>query len=221
MTMGAETAIRGGAGAPDLSRLLRKASKHVPALGVALVVNLGLLALVAFSPRTRPIVESAPIEITLVGSAVRPKPAPPPSPSVRVGARPRSSPIRPELLPREVKPLVLPPPVAEAPSRWAVKPGGGVFGDLDRAVVPSIRLKRGCEKGAFAGMTASEREACRLLRFKPDGPVKPAYPLKDPGGEWAKAAQRQEDRRRPLTQPPVHDCHTDKAMNNLASGCTD
>lgn len=225
MTIGAETADVSGAGVPDLGSLLTWARRRAPALGAALAVNLVLVSLVAFTTRARPVPENPPVEVFLVAPPVMEQARKPRPATAAPLARPRDATPRPDAPAPEVRPLPLPPPVNAPPSRWGVQDDRArpIFGDLDRAVVPDIRIRRDCMNGRLDRMSVADRQACerRLSQFKPNGTPKPEFALKDPNGDWARAAKRQEDRRKPLTEAPVHACRNDRAMNNLASGCTD
>jgi hypothetical protein len=206
------------AAAARLLALAPRLRRQVPALVAAAAVNLLLLGAIALTARPVPTDTAPVIEVTLAApDLLRPEKRQRDAaakPLSRTEPRWRMTPPKAE---SEVAPVVVEPPPAPAPSRWTVRSGG----DLDAAVVPGIREKRSCSPEILDRLDRAARAAClaRLAAAKPDGPAAPTFALKDPGGEWARQAARQAERRKPMSGPPVGDCF-DRPGGHLGGGCT-
>jgi hypothetical protein len=117
--------------------------------------------------------------------------------------------------PASLAPLPLAPSAAPPPGRWTFDPNAGPAGPR------GLGMRDRCARGDTAGLTPQERAAC-LAKWGhyrlPDDPLR--HPeLRDPHGEFARAAAEAEEQRRPMQQAPMGECDVGTEGRNLHRVC--
>jgi hypothetical protein len=212
-----------------LSAYLRR---NAPAVGGAVLVNAALLgAMVLLEREARSPKDTPAIVITLVDTFRRPHPPAGKTPPANRDAR--ASHVQPPT-PRPLLRSAAPPPPGSPPPpepiyqpEWTAPPP--LTRDMDVRPSPwrSLRTRDACANGEFDKLNTEERGRCldRMARYKPDPADGPAgfgkhEKLKDPHGDWARAAAAAEDRRKPMGAAPVHRC-ANTPMPNFDIPCHD
>ncbi len=202
---------------PPRSRMGRRGL----AAGFGLGANLVLIAAILASQHRGPAAVERPMQLVIIPA---PRVEKPPRPHAGAGSNAQApapkTPVWIWDLPRhEPPPSASPAPAGAAPpSLGGVGPGA--LSDLDAAVIPSIHWLRNCAGGYLDRLPQWRREQCAMamLKFRPDGRSGPLG-LKDPHGEFARAAAEAAARRAPMLQAPIHPCNSDRAGSNLGASC--
>jgi hypothetical protein len=223
------------AGAGDTTvetALRRRVRRQGPALGAALLVNLALIAAIVAAERPQ-LFQQRPdaISVTFIDYPIKS------THRSHVTTEPTSKPERergPPTPPPPFAPRLPAPPPAAAPAapvspidkRWATPPTSAKT--LEDAPSPwrSMRMRDHCASAEFWKMPTEDQDRCRTAwaRYKPDAADGPmgfhrGPPLKDPHGDWGRAAAEQEDRRKPMASAPVHPCPLGTPGGNLGVVC--
>ena len=206
--------------------------RHAPAIGGAVLINAALLGTMVMLEREQRLAKDAPeIVVTFVHSVHRMHPpagrGASPDRDARPAAPDHASPrpiLRPSALPPPGSP---PPPEPIYQPEWTAPPP--LTRDMDVRPSPwrSLRTRDACANGEFDKLNTEEKGRCldRMARYKPDPADGPAgfgkhEKLKDPHGDWARAAAAAEDRRKPMGAAPVHRC-ANTPMPNFDIPCHD
>lgn len=206
--------------------------RHAPAVGGAVLVNAALLgAMVMLEREARPPKDADAIEVTFVDTFRRPHPPAGRSAPAREETRPgppdRRAPqpvLRPAANPPPGSP---PPPEPIYQPEWTAPAPSTRDMDVRPSPWRSLRVRDACANGELDKLNTQEKARCldRMARYKPDPAAGPAgfgkhEKLKDPHGDWARAAAAQEDRRKPMGAAPVHRC-ANTPMPNFDIPCHD
>ncbi|MBS0297462.1 MAG: hypothetical protein JSR45_14230 [Proteobacteria bacterium] len=206
--------------------------RHAPAVGGAVLVNAALLgAMVLLERETRATPDSPEIVVTLVDHRPRPHPPAPKQAGPREAPSPQpaaSPPPRPVLRPAAPPPSGSPPPPEPIyQPEWTAPAPSTRDMDVRPSTWRSLRVRDACANGELDKMNTQEKARCidRMAKYKPDPADGPAgfgkhEKLKDPHGDWARAAAAQEDRRKPMGAAPVHRC-ANTPMPNFDIPCHD
>jgi hypothetical protein len=208
-------------------RLAARLRGHGPAFLAALALNAGFVTAMALFARTDSARPERVVEAVLVRpEAVRSEPRA----AVRqAGDRRRRRSVAPASAPSVVLPYSPPQAAPGSASgsaavdlRWKVDTSPW----SRRAFVPSpltsLEKKARCAEGEFDRLPTEERDAClKTWGEPPKGPSGwGGPPARDPGGGFGRAAAKAEDKRRPMTKPPIGPCAIDRPGSNLGFGCS-
>jgi hypothetical protein len=125
--------------------------------------------------------------------------------------------------PTVIAPPPLPPP---PPAKWTPQPDVRSRLDDQPSVQRDLRAGAACAKGELWKLSRAEQDRClarwgKVNRPNPDQ-VWRREPPPDPSGEFTRAAEAAEERRRPMQKAPLHDCDKDgTTKSNLPFACHD
>lgn len=200
-----------------MGRAVPLARRWGPASAAAAAINAALLAsLILTEPKARPVVEPS-FQVSILPLRHTHSDT-----HHDRSARTRTLVPRAAERPVHASPPPPAPPLPSPPQRWRVDIGApGAVRDLP-SLQKSILDRDACAKGELWKLSTEGKAKClaRWDRFRPTGEARLRAPqLRDPHGEFARAAAAAEDKRHPFSGAPIGACEPSATGSNFGVGC--
>jgi hypothetical protein len=192
------------------------ARRYGPASAAAALINVVAVGLLMLAPtRTRLPPEPA-FRVSLIAQARAAKPK---------AARPRARPLAPRIAASAPHLSQTPaaPPLPIPPGKWTADVSSPAAVRDVPSVLKSVLERDACAKGELWKLSTEMKAKCldRWGRFKPSEEARLRAPqLRDPHGDFARAAAEAEARRHPFQDAPMGVCDPTSTGSNFGgAGC--